>query len=133
MLPPRPLPFSVAPPPHESELKEVKKKIVEKEEKIAEKEGEVEAAAKDVRAKELLAQPASPAKRGRPARAAKELLESLPSARAKEQSLRDELAGLQGQLAALQGLLLEFQKKENLLLAPSGPGPSLAGPGETFS
>ena len=40
----------------------------------------------------------------------KELLDRLKSARAKEQSLRDELA-------ALQGLLLELQKEASALLS----------------
>ena len=123
---PRPLPFSAAPPPPEleSELQTVKMKISKTEQEIAETKEEVEAAAEDVCAKELLASPARPG--GRPSRDAN-LKESLKFDRAKELSLRAELAALQGQA-------LELQKKENLLLASSSAslGPSPTGEAPLF-
>ena len=116
MSPPRPLPFSAAPPPPESELEGVKKKIAEKETEIAEEKRKVEAAAEDVRVKEAALPTPMPEKL---TEQQKELLDSLKSARAKEHFFHSELA-------ALRGLLLELQKKENLLLASSAfPGANL--------
>ena len=129
--PTRPLPFSAAPPPPESELHEVKRKIADKEQEIAGKKEEVNAAAEDVRFKEAVLPTPLPETL---TEQQKKLLDRLCFAEAKEQSLRDELAALRGELAALQGqlaslrgLLLELQKEKNLLLASSAsPGAKLA-------